>query len=211
MIEVSCVVTGLMRVNTYFVREQGSNDGVVIDPGAHYNKILSHMENTGFNCKAILLTHGHFDHDGAARSLREYSGAPVYVHRGDLEKLTSKEKSLAASMRAGLWTGVEADVILEGGETLDIAGMKINVLSTPGHSEGGVCYIVEDNIFCGDTLFRAGFGRYDFEDGSLEKLRDSVVTVLDKEGNYNIWPGHGESTTSDYERAVNPLYNGYYD
>ena len=205
MIKVDKLSLGLMEVNCYFIRNEDSKECVVIDPGDRFKKIKSFIDENDLDVKAILLTHGHYDHIGQTKALKELTGADIYIHKLDADKLTDPKKSLAAYSYAKC-EPAPADKQLEGGEVLRLAGMEIEVIHTPGHSAGGVCYIIEKNIFCGDTLFKASFGRYDFYDGSFEDIVSSVNKILSLEGEYNIYPGHGEDTTSSFERAANPLY-----
>lgn len=206
MIQIGKLALGLMEVNCYFVRNQGSRECVVIDPGDRFKKIKNYIDENDLDVKAILLTHGHYDHIGQTKALKELTGAEIYIHALDKDKLVDPDKSLASFSYAKC-EPAPADVLLQGGEVLHIAGMDIKVIHTPGHSSGGVCYIIENSIFCGDIIFCGGsYGRYDFYDGNFGKLCDSVNKILSIPGNFDIYPGHGESTSSQAERALNPLY-----
>jgi glyoxylase-like metal-dependent hydrolase (beta-lactamase superfamily II) len=195
--------TGFISANTYIVYDENTLEGFIIDPGGNYKRIIKETEDNKIRLKAQLLTHGHFDHCGASAELQEY-GVPVYIHCLDADKLTS-EGNLAGFF--GLpFENFRADKILKGGETLIIAGMQIKVLHTPGHSEGGVCYICGNKIFCGDTIFYMSVGRTDFGDGNAQTLNDSIINKLFKlEGDYELYPGHGQPTTLEFERKNNPM------
>ena len=205
MIQVNCLVLGLMAENCYVVRNAGSCDCVVIDPGDRYKKIKNYIDENDLNVKGILLTHGHYDHIGQTAALKKDTGANIYIHRLDADKLIDPKKNVSAYSYFKC-APAPADVLLEGGEVLHLAGMDIRIIHTPGHSAGGVSYVIEDSIFCGDTIFKASYGRYDFYDGNLSDLTYSVNTLLSLEGEYKIYPGHDEPTSSSYERAHNPLY-----
>ncbi len=201
-------VSGAFGVNTYIIGADGLKDCAVIDPGGA-EPVLAALKQHGLTCKAILLTHGHFDHIGGVKRLKEETGAKLYVHEADAAKLGSNRLNLAVLMGENV-PPAEPDVLLHGGETLSIAGLTIRVLHTPGHTKGGVSYVIESEktIFSGDTLFRDSVGRTDFPDGSLDEIRRSVVDVLFAlEGDYKVYTGHEESTTLDYERTHNPIRN----
>lgn len=189
---------GSLQENAYILSDEHS--AAVIDPGAEYEKIKAAMGDKP--CVAVLLTHAHYDHIGAAARFQK-EGAKIYLHRDDV-KLLSGHGNLSALFGETLDSFVP-DVILEGGETLDICGEKIKVISTPGHTEGSVCYIAGDTVFSGDTLFYMSVGRTDFPSGSSLKLHDSIKNKLFKlPSEYKILPGHGESTVLGFEIENNP-------
>jgi len=200
------LVCGALGVNTYLIGAEGMSDCAVIDPGVA-EPVSEALRRAGLTCSAILLTHGHFDHIGGVRQLKEETGAKVYIHEADAGMLGSNRLSLAV-LTGGLLQSAQADVLLKGGETLEIAGLEIRVLHTPGHTKGGICYVLERErtIFCGDTLFLDGAGRTDFPGGSQTELYHSINDVLFAlEGDYDVYCGHEESTTLDYERKNNPF------
>ena len=204
MIKTEKLTLGFMAVNCYIVRPEGGRECVVIDPGDRVKKIEKVIDENGLCVKAILLTHGHFDHIGAVDELKAATCAKIYIHAADAEKLTDAKKSLAA-MTFFRQNTAPADVLLKGGEELDLAGMKIKVIYTPGHTKGGVCYLVENTLFSGDTLMRLSYGRTDFEDGSEEEMRASLKKLFALEGDLIICPGHGENSLLSLERAGNPI------
>jgi glyoxylase-like metal-dependent hydrolase (beta-lactamase superfamily II) len=199
-------VSGSFGVNTYIIGANDTTDCAVIDPGGS-EEVLNSLKQNGLTCKAILLTHGHFDHIGGVKQIKDETGAKLYIHEADADKLSSNRRNLAVLVGDKI-APAEPDVLLRGGETLDIACLTIQVLHTPGHTKGGVCYVVdrERTIFSGDTLFRNSVGRTDFPGGSLDEIHHSVVDVLFAlDGDYAVYCGHEESTTLDYERARNPI------
>ena len=203
--------TGPLEVNTYIV--VNGDSGFVVDPGGDADEIFAIFKKQKAKIDAILLTHAHFDHIGGVAQLvkiasesegKTQSTPTVFLHRDEVEKIGSY-KNMGFSMNANPEKFVP-DVLLNGGETLDISGLKVKVIHTPGHSKGGVCYVVGNKIFVGDTLFFTSYGRTDFYDGNAKDLKNSIVNKLFKlKGNYTLLPGHGEPTTLEFERVNNPI------
>ena len=181
------------------------NNGIfLVDPGEHNTDLEAFVRQNSSYIKYILLTHMHFDHIGGVAMIKKISpNAKVVIHSLDADGLLDPLKSLAA------YFGFEhekvfADIKCEDGDVLTIGDTEIKVLHTPGHSEGGVCYIVNDVIFCGDTIFESSCGRTDFPGGSSVVLAQSLKKLYDLEGDYILYPGHGNSTTLENERKYNP-------
>ena len=193
--------TTALETNTYLVLN--GERAFVVDPGADADRILAAAEAEGAKIEWVLLTHAHFDHIGGVAELQR-AGAQVVLHRDDLG-IVSSFKNLA------FYAGVKVekfvpDVTVSGGETLDVAGVKVRVIHTPGHTPGGVCYVADDVIFTGDTLFELSYGRTDFPTGSFKELKNSVLNKLFVlPGDYRLLPGHGAPTTLAFEREHNPI------
>ena len=193
--------TTALETNTYLALN--GERAFVVDPGADADKILAAAEAEGAKIEWVLLTHAHFDHIGGVAELQR-AGAQVVLHRDDLG-IVSSFKNLA------FYAGVKVekflpDVTVSGGETLDVAGVKVRVIHTPGHTAGGVCYDAADVIFTGDTLFELSYGRTDFPTGSFKELKNSVLNKLFAlPGDYRLLPGHGAPTTLAFEREHNPI------
>lgn len=193
--------TTALETNTYLALN--GERAFVVDPGADADKILAAAEAEGAKIEWVLLTHAHFDHIGGVAELQR-AGAQVVLHRDDLG-IVSSFKNLA------FYAGVKVekflpDVTVSGGETLDVAGVKVRVIHTPGHTAGGVCYVADDIIFTGDTLFELSYGRTDFPTGSFKELKNSVLNKLFAlPGDYRLLPGHGAPTTLAFEREHNPI------
>lgn len=193
--------TTALETNTYLAIN--GERAFVVDPGADADKILAAAEAEGAKIEWVLLTHAHFDHIGGVAELQR-AGAQVVLHRDDFG-IASSFKNLA------FYAGVKVekfvpDVTVSGGETLDVAGVKVRVIHTPGHTAGGVCYVADDVIFTGDTLFELSYGRTDFPTGSFKELKNSVLNKLFVlPGDYRLLPGHGAPTTLAFEREHNPI------
>ena len=194
MLKIDVKELGIYFVNCYLIREEQSKSCVVIDPGGHANKVLKYLDDNGLTLEAILLTHGHFDHVGAVKELHEKTLCKVYLHTDDLmlpENFTSG--SLFYTHEYG-----EGDV-------LEMAGLTIKVMHTPGHTEGSVCLLVDDVIFSGDTLFCHSCGRTDLPGGDPDAIMKSLARLKALEGDYRVLPGHNRATTLAIEREYNPF------
>ena len=198
--EIQCLVLGQLGVNCYLLAED--NKAIVIDPGDGTEKILSALEEKGCTLERILLTHGHFDHIGAVSDLAEKTGAEVYIHSGDEIMLRDNSKNISFLTGVGVKTYDKA-IALETVEKITLGNKEIKYFHTPGHSQGSVTYVCEDNIFCGDLIFRGSIGRYDFGDFKTEL--QSIKFLLDNfDNSVRLFPGHGMSTSIGYERINNP-------
>ena len=193
--------TTMLETGTYVVINGGR--AFVVDPGADAERIIAAAEAEGAKIEWVLLTHAHFDHIGAAAALQR-EGAQIVLHRDDVKLVKSFQNlSVLAGVKVEHFT---PDVTVAGGETLDVAGVSVKVIHTPGHTAGSVCYVAGDVIFSGDTLFALSYGRTDFPTGSFAQLKNSIVNKLFAlEGDYKVLPGHEGPTTLDYERAHNPI------
>lgn len=190
-----------LETDTYLVTN--GSEAFVVDPGDGADMLTAAAEAEGAKIGWVLLTHAHFDHIGAAAELQR-GGALIVMHRDDVPLVGSfKNLAFYAGKKVEHFT---PDVTVSGGETLDVAGIAVKVMHTPGHTAGGVCYIAEDCIFSGDTLFELSYGRTDFPTGSFKELKNSIVNKLFAlKGDYKVFPGHGAPTTLRFEREHNPV------
>jgi glyoxylase-like metal-dependent hydrolase (beta-lactamase superfamily II) len=191
--------TGPLRVNSYFLVNE-KNEAIVIDSGENYKRIKQTEEEYGFTIKAVLLTHAHFDHAGNAKKLQD-DGAKIYVSQKDAPKLLNDDNLSADFGRK--FDYLTADYTFNDNETLNVLGIDIKVLITPGHTDGSACFIVDKMIFTGDTLFLESVGRTDFKSGNRRDLVASVKRLFKLEGDYAVYPGHQEFTTLSHERQYN--------
>ena len=207
---ILCVPTGPLGTNSYIVYSKTGTceapaDCVVIDPAAS-RPIISRLREIGLRCSHILLTHGHFDHIMGVAKLKEEEGAKVFIHKGDATALSGGDGSLA-HMAGACVAKCEADKTLRDGDRFTAAGLDFLVIHTPGHTPGGVCYVLEkeNTIFSGDTLFRLSVGRTDLDGGDSMQLYESIAyRLFTLQGDYRVYPGHDEPTTLEYERKHNP-------
>lgn len=199
-------VLSACQTNCYYVYREGADDIVIIDPGSNGEIVYDDIKGLGFEKVAgILLTHGHGDHTGGARRLKELSCAKIYAYEDEAEILKDPEKNLSGWF--GTAYGFDADEYFHDKQTFTMAGVTFTVFYTPGHTKGGCCYYVEEDgvLFCGDTIFNGSVGRTDFYSGSINELarsiRDRILTLPDET---KLYSGHGDRTTVEYERKYNP-------
>ena len=200
-IKVSGLKVGMNMTNCYIFYDETQKKAVIVDPGDSAQFIEKHIEELGVCPEAILLTHAHYDHIGALSAVKEAYEIPVYVHREDVPMLSDPGLNLG-----GLVVNLsDNDVIIDGGEILEIAGIKIKVIHTPGHTRGCVCYYLEDDgiLFSGDTMFRYSWGRTDFPGGSQKEIMESIhKKLLPLPGETLVLPGHEGATRISDERRV---------
>ncbi|MCR5809239.1 MAG: MBL fold metallo-hydrolase [Clostridiales bacterium] len=208
MLRIVSIPTGPLAVNTYIVwrddEKTDTHECVVIDP-ANSGKVLRKLSELHLVPTAILITHGHFDHIMGVARLREQTGAKVYVNRLDAASMRDNGASLASMIGVKV-DPTTVDVFVEDNMVITEAGIEFNVIHTPGHTKGGVCYVIENEkvIFSGDTLFFMSYGRTDLPGGDAPALYDSIIyRLFTLKGDYRVLPGHDRETTLDFEREHN--------
>jgi hydroxyacylglutathione hydrolase len=198
---------GPVAENCFVFRRDGADRGIVVDPGEEAERILAAIDGLGLTVEAILLTHTHFDHVGAVAPVARATGAPVYCPKLEVPVLADI-MSYVPWPGFGPYESYQADEVVEGGETLQLAGMEIEVIFTPGHSPGHVSYSVADELalFSGDVLFQGSVGRTDLPGGDWDTLAGSIATLLSRlPPETAVHPGHMGLTTLGAERATNPF------
>lgn len=206
-IEIKSMTLGMVATNCYLIINKETKEALLIDPADNVLRISNVIEENVCTLKAILLTHGHFDHIMALNELKKRYNVPVYAHEEEEDVL--KQSSLNMSGMIGQIYTAQADIYVKDGEHLKLAGLDIIVLHTPGHTKGGVCYYLPEEkvLMSGDTLFHCSIGRTDFPTGSMSQLVRSVkeqLFVLPDD--VQVYPGHDSVTSIGYEKQYNPFF-----
>ncbi len=206
-LEVQTLTVGPFAENCFLLHAEGSDRLLIVDPGEEPERLLNAAEHAGGRIEAILITHCHIDHIGAVSPVAAATGAPVYCP--ELEaNLLSEISTIVQVPGMGPYENYEPDELLRGGETIELAGLTLDVIATPGHAPGHVTYSVrgEDAIFSGDVLFQSSVGRVDLPGGDGPTLLRSIQTLFDKHpAETDVYAGHMGPTTLGAERATNPF------
>jgi glyoxylase-like metal-dependent hydrolase (beta-lactamase superfamily II) len=205
--DVRSFTVGQIAENCYVARRDGADSGIVVDPGDDADRILGAIDELGIDVEAILVTHCHFDHIGAVAPVAKATGAPVWCPRIEVPVLADI-MAYVPWPGFGPYESYRADHEVEGGERLNLAGLEIDVLFTPGHSPGHVTYAIPDEraLFSGDVLFKGSVGRTDLPGGDWGTLLESIRSLVDGfDEETVVYPGHMGITTLGAERAANPF------
>ena len=201
--QINRMILGPLGTNCYIVWE--NEDAVVVDPGASGGKIEQWLTEHKLILNKILLTHSHFDHIGGVKELKQkYPKADIVIGANEAHKLEEKRMHFPYPVNKEAYTGLSADVKVKQGDTVNVGSLCFSVLDTPGHTAGGICYICNDCIFSGDTLFYQEVGRTDLEGGDYNTLLISLKKLTDLQGDFRVFPGHDRETTLKNERRFNP-------
>ena len=192
---IKCLPVGQIETNCYIVTDEDTLECAVIDPGDESNAILDYIEEHHLKPRYIFLTHGHYDHNMAVTAVHRETGATVCMNEGDAG---------AIIQNAPFRFNPPADTIYyKEGDRISVGRLVFEVLETPGHTPGGVTLRCENALFTGDTLFRDSCGRTDLYGGDMNILLRSLKRLADLPGDYEVYPGHMDSTTLDRERRFN--------
>ncbi len=198
---IHTLVLGDYQVNCYIVHEDGCSRCVVIDPGYDDSAVLRKLQELGLTLEAILLTHGHFDHVGAVKALVAATGCGLWMSEGDWSQKPGPMTHFLYPLANEDFTEIQ---LCEDGEVISAGGLRFEVISTPGHTWGSVCYRCDDVLFTGDTLFARSCGRTDLPGGDAAAMKKSLYRLSLLQTDYRLHPGHGNSTTLSQEKTYNP-------
>ena len=201
-LKIKTMVVGPIATNCYLLKEEESGHGLLIDPGAEPERILTAVLAEKTSIDGILLTHGHFDHIGGVKRLKEEFQAPVYLGKRETVIVSNPHYNLSANMAEPFTVGY--DFLVSDGQVLrfsDMSGLEIKVIATPGHTIGGVCYYLDGILFSGDTLFSSSYGRVDLPTGDEIQILNSIKNkLLCLPEDTQVFPGHGGSTVIEREK-----------
>jgi glyoxylase-like metal-dependent hydrolase (beta-lactamase superfamily II) len=212
MHKISTLNLGMLSTNCFIVSDE-NNDCVAIDIGGSSDKFIAYIKENNLNLKAILLTHGHFDHMmGVGEVQREYD-IPVYIHKSDVVCFKNPRFNVSYIVGNEYTADIKNIIEIDDNDTINISNisnLRFRVIHTPGHTKGSVCYDMGDDLFTGDTIFKGSWGRTDFPGGDIDELISSLLRLKNLDGDRNIYSGHSEVTTLETERNANPyMRRGY--
>ncbi len=195
---------GALGTNCYILADNATKMALVIDAPDRPDMILDFLTEKGYTLSGIVLTHGHYDHIQALADLKAKTNAPILIHKNGVKFLNDSNYNLCHY--AGLnWSPIEADKLLEDGDTISLGLTSLKVLHTPGHTSDGICLYTDNILISGDTLFCQSIGRTDFPTGNLKQLINSIKEkILPLPNDTTVYPGHGPATTIGEERKGNP-------
>jgi glyoxylase-like metal-dependent hydrolase (beta-lactamase superfamily II) len=201
------LVVGPLQVNCFILADEKTKEAVIIDPGEDAQELLKIIKDKGLKVKYLVNTHGHFDHVGANKALKEATGAELLLHEGDAQLMASATmQSRAFGMNSA--ASPRADRYVKHGEVIHAGEISLKILHTPGHSPGGISLLEQGMVFAGDSLFAGSIGRTDLPGGDLMTLLRSIKTnLMTLPDDTKVFCGHGPATTIGDERRENPFLN----
>ncbi len=195
---------GSFGTNVYVLADDETSEAMIVDPGADCDRLAEDMEQAGLTLKYIVVTHGHGDHVGAVATVKNRLGGQFVAHRGDADQIATPSPWII-EMMPGFVDPPEIDIYIEDGDVLNLGTLEIQAIHTPGHTPGSTCYLHQDVVFTGDTLFHGTIGRYDLPGGDGEQEVASIKSrLLTLPSQTRVLPGHGPQSTIEQEARTNP-------
>ena len=206
--ELKSFPNGIFGATTYLLWDKNSHDGIIVDCTSSINEIEKIIKKEKINLKYILITHGHFDHVYCLDKMKEkFKDAQVLMHKDDKALLGQLGAQCSMAGVEEIQTPCIDGLLDEKSKNLKLGNNEINIIHTPGHTQGGVCYLINNILFSGDTLFKGSIGRCDLYGGDYNKIEKSIkekLFTLDEK--ITVYPGHGDKTTIEHEKKYNPYF-----
>lgn len=210
--EIKAYPNGIYGATTYLVYDKKSLEGAIVDCTSSVDEIEKEIKKNKINLKYILITHGHFDHVYCVKAMKEkFPSALVLMHKDDIELLNQVPTQCTMAGVKGITVPCIDGLVEEKSKNLTLGETEIKVIHTSGHSKGGVCYLINNSLFSGDTLFCESIGRCDLFGGSFSEIEKSIkdkLFILDE--SIDVYPGHGDKTTIGHEKKYNPYFGSNY-
>ena len=208
MITIKTFVEGPIDANNYLVIDEESKDAVLIDCSSARSEFIQAIKDSGVNLKKILLTHGHFDHLMGVDGFKDSFGIVACICEDDMSQVRMVPDMLQMFLGMSGSVNISNFEFIKDGDIIEIGNTKIKAISTPGHTKGGMCYLLEDKLFSGDTLFQGSCGRCDLPEGDfgviVKSIKEKLFSLPDE---VEVYPGHGSKTTIAYEKKFNDIIN----
>lgn len=206
MINVEVFNVTHLATNCYLITDMDTKEMAVVDPGDKSEELINVLKSSDGNLKYVLLTHGHYDHIGYAKQLADMFSAKIVIGEKGADFLKQNMLNLC-SFHPELKEikPFDADILLKDEDVISLGNSKIKYISTPGHTIGCGCYLIDNEMFSGDTLFCESYGRTDLPTGNASQMVESINKIKNLSTNYNVYPGHGPFSTLNHERKYNPL------
>ncbi|MBN1756608.1 MBL fold metallo-hydrolase [bacterium] len=204
--EIDLLTVGEYQTNCYLIYHESIRDAIIIDPGFEGERIISRIKELELVPQIIVITHAHFDHISAIPELSAVYNLPLAIHRDDVSRLADPNQNFSGV--SGCFISLKADIELEEGDLVEVPGVSLEVIHTPGHSTGSIILVNHDErlLFSGDTLFYKGYGRVDLPGSSSKQLRESLEKIKQLPDDFKVFPGHGPATTIGGEKNLIDYY-----